>query len=859
MKTELILVERARADEAVQQSDERYRDLLAAVTDYVYSVTVEDGRAVSTLHGPGCEAVTGYTPAEFSNNPVLWFQMVCPEDRPRVLEQAKLILQGTVPPGLEHRIRHKNGSIRWVRNTAVPHRRRDGRLMGYDGVVSDITERKRAEQLLSLQYAVMRDLSQASTLHEAMTRILQTLCQTFGCFPWNLAVFWGVDPQGNALTCHETWSSRSHGWEKFETAIGNSSIKLGQGLPGRVWAGGESVWIADLAREPDPAVLPGGTANGVRGALAFPIRWDEQFLGVIGLFGGDSNEPDAQVMEALAGVGTQIGQFMERRKIQEQQRLSEARLQAILDHSPAIIHMKDLQGRYLLVNRRYEELFCVKRTEVLGKTAFDVFGQDTAHMLRSHDQQVIAAHTPIEFEETIPQEDGLHTYIAVKFPLLDANGSPYATCGVSTDITERKRAEHALEESQVRLALVIRGSNDGIWDWNLLTNEVYFSPRWKSMLGYEEKDLGDTFEVWVELLHPEDREHAMKVVQAYLSGQATTYELEHRLRHKDGSYRWILARGVALRDANGKPIRMAGSHVDLTDRRQAEEQLKRAYAELTQNEEELKRTVQALQKSHQELQATQLQLIQAAKMESVGTLAAGVAHEVKNPLQTIIMGLDYLRRNLPDGNPNLDFVFNDMRDAVGRANAIIRELLQFSAASDFSFRPEDLNEVVSRSLWLVQAEAVASRITVRRELAESLPMVEIDRGKMEQVLINLFLNAMQAMSQGGILTVSTRLGHLPEAPSSGDPGAPRVMSGEPAIIVEVKDTGGGIPKADLPKVFDPFFTTKAVGVGTGLGLSIVKKIIDLHRGTISIENAPGEGVRVTLALRAKPEHSNERS
>jgi signal transduction histidine kinase len=298
---------------------------------------------------------------------------------------------------------------------------------------------------------------------------------------------------------------------------------------------------------------------------------------------------------------------------------------------------------------------------------------------------------------------------------------------------------------------------------------------------------------------------------------------------------------------------MAGSHVDLSERKQAEEQLQGAYAELSRNEAALKAALQKLKTANQELQTTQLELIQAAKLESIGTLAAGVAHEVKNPLQTILMGLDYLANNLPSDSDNTTLVLSDMRDAVTRANLIVRELLRLSAATDFEPREEDLNNLVERSLRLINNEIIALPVTVERKLAADLPPVPLDRSKMEQVFINLFINALQAMSQGGVLTVTTRHRRFGEDLRMSGSTFPQFKPGELVVIAEVQDTGKGISEANLPKIFDPFFTTKPVGIGTGLGLSVVKKIIDLHGAAIDIRNNPLGGVLATLMLRAAPD------
>jgi PAS domain S-box-containing protein len=418
----------------------------------------------------------------------------------------------------------------------------------------------------------------------------------------------------------------------------------------------------------------------------------------------------------LVGVTRNVTQL---KRAEEQRRLSEARLQAILDNSRAVIYLKDSLGHYILINHRFEQLFHVTRDEVVGKTDLDLFPEAMAQAFRANDLKVLADLAPHEFEEVAPHNGECRIYLSGKFPLLESPGVASAVCGISTDITERK---------------------------------------------------------------------------------------------------------------------------------QAEEQLRHAYAELAKSDVKLKQALHELEATHEQLKATQLQLIQAAKLECIGTLAAGVAHEVKNPLQTMLMGLHYLAMNLPDAREAIVQAMNDMRDAVVRANAIVGELLQLSATQGFELKPGDVNGLIDHSLRLINTNLLASRITVERTLAADLPAVPMDRGKLEQVFVNLFINAIHAMPQGGRLSVETRVVPLGPDPAGHDPIFRPFESGTTVVVALVRDTGTGIAEECLPKVFDPFFTTKPVGAGTGLGLAVVKNIVDLHGGAIAIQNGPGGGAVVTLVL-----------
>ena len=197
-------------------------------------------------------------------------------------------------------------------------------------------------------------------------------------------------------------------------------------------------------------------------------------------------------------------------------------------------------------------------------------------------------------------------------------------------------------------------------------------------------------------------------------------------------------------------------------------------------------------------------------------------------------------------------VFSEMRDAIGRADKISRGLLDFSAAHQIDVRAEDLNRILEQTLLLLRHELNKQNIELVTNLEPNLPPVAIEKNQIQQVLVNVLVNAAQAMGSGGTLTVRTSRRRVQQSPhDEGSRTSNRLFPGETAVVTEIEDTGAGIPEGDLAKIFDPFFTTKPTGVGTGLGLPVSKKIIELHGGMIDISNRAEGGVRVTIMLRAE--------
>ncbi len=490
---------------------------------------------------------------------------------------------------------------------------------------------------------------------------------------------------------------------------------------------------------------------------------------------------------------------------------------------------------------------------------------------------------------------------------------------VADEITARKKAEE-------RFRMAMEASYDGIWDWDMITDHIYRSPGFYSMLGYEEDEFPPGFRGEERLMHPEDLEETSQALDDYLSGKSDAYCVEFRMSHKLGHMVSIQSRGkIAARDNMGNPARMVGTHTDISARKKAEQALKESEARyrqlasvtfegivfhdngvlLSANDQfyamtgyepcelvgaslnettiaaESLETVTAhvasgstepfeivglkkdgskfpmeVQIKLQEIGGKDIRaaafrdiserkemeryLIEAQKMEAVGTLAGGIAHDFNNLLQIISGHAELLESEFAARGEAYDEM-GAIRQAAQRGADLVKQILTYSRGIESDFELIDLNDDVKTAERLLY-RTIPKMIEIELQLEKNLKMVRVDSTQVEQLLINLAINAKDAMPDGGKLTITTENLTVKNQHCSG---CGDVFSGS-YVLLRVADTGHGMDKDVLQHIFEPFFTTKGLADGTGLGLATSFGIIKMHGGHIVCESEVGKGTTFSV-------------
>ena len=534
------------------------------------------------------------------------------------------------------------------------------------------------------------------------------------------------------------------------------------------------------------------------------------------------------------GISSDVTELMITRNTLERERNM---LRSLIDSFPDKIFVRDPGRHYLVVNKAMAEWVGAESPEeMLGKTPDDYYPETIARNGAREDLNLLASGKPVLNREwTIDRGKGdVRQMMTTKVPLVDTDGRCWGIVGMDRDVTEQRRARAKLQQVQKQLQELMDNSPAVIYLKDRGGRYRMVNRGFEELFGLERDDVlgrrDDEFIADKEAAS-EFREHDEQVLET-----GGPIQFDQRL-FVDGEPRWYVSVKFPLRDVDGHVHSVAGISTDITDRKEAED----AMHEL--NEE--------LQQANNDLQQAHEQLIQAEKMESIGRLASGVAHEVKNPLAMIGMGLELLARRIPDTDAQGREALERMKRGIERAKRIVKGLVDFSSARQLSLEAAEVNRVVTESLALVEYQLRKTGIELKEDLAEHLPVIDMDTTKIEQVLVNLMMNAAQAMGdEGGSLTVRTYRTELEEMKrDEGVRTAGHLREGDQVIRIEIDDTGPGIPPEVEGKIFDPFFTTKPTGKGTGLGLSVSSKIIGLHHGTLEISNREEGGARARITLK----------
>jgi PAS domain S-box-containing protein len=389
---------------------------------------------------------------------------------------------------------------------------------------------------------------------------------------------------------------------------------------------------------------------------------------------------------------------------------------------------------------------------------------------------------------------------------LQMDETAQANQSLSASLAESQRKDEEVRRSEERYRYVAKATNDVVYEWDIASNTFEWSEGMLDLFGYAAEDIESTPGWITGLVHPEDEPHITDTFAAALTNGAHRWQQAYRLRRKNGKYASVEGRAYIIRDVNGSPTKVIGAITDRSPQQSLEEQLR-----------------------------------QSQKMDAVGRLAGGIAHDFNNILTVIRMSSEFLLQDLPESNESRHEATEIMR-AADRAAALTRQLLAFSRHQVLNPRIIALNEVVEGIQGMIK-RVVPENIAVNTELQPHLDVIKADTGQIEQVLLNLVINAADAMPAGGRLDIRTSNVEVDDAFS-----ASHLVEPGSYVCLTVSDTGHGMDKATVERIFEPFFTTKPVGKGTGLGLATVHGIVTQTGGKIWVYSELGHGTTFKIFL-----------
>ncbi len=768
-------------------------------------------------------------------------ELTHPDDLAKDDEKAMLLVKGELQSfTMEKRYIRKDGQIVWANLAVSLSRSLNGEPQYFIGIIQDISDRKRSEQQLQseklrLQLAL-----------EAME--MGTWECNLDTWLWSAkteAIF-GYEP-GTFSGDYEAFLKLVHLEDRervFQSLNHSFTTQSPYNIEYRINRNdGEMRWIA------------------VNGKVV--KTHDENGLRMVGVARDITDRKQAEIV---------LRQY-----------------KRMVDIAPAGMALVDHNYIYRLVNQTYLEHNERQLEEIVRLSMQDIMGDDTfKNVVKPRFDRCLAGET-IDFGDWFYFKKAGNRFVSATYsPYFEVDGTITGVVISNRDVTARREAEISLQDSEERLRLALTAANQGLYDLNPQTGVTVVSPEYSTMLGYSPGELQETRSKWIERLHPDDLATVTKVYRDYVNGKLHHYKVEFRHRTKNGDWKWILSLGKIVEwDDNGQPLRMLGTHTDISDRKRAELELDRLLKELSQLNSKLEKANHQLEDYSQtleqrvkertnELKSAQERIIAQEKLASLGTLTAGIAHEMRNPLNFVknyAEGSIELSQELletlrpiflaqePQTASLIEALINDLQENAAtihrhslRAAEIIDSMMQHSRSEPAPMQPTILNTLLDEAVKLAchskRVQDINFNVSIHTNYDPELDLVDAISNTLMRAFINIIDNAYYAMRSKQIqlneddtlrpntykpsLTVSTQL------------------DGEKVAIC-IRDNGCGLAPQIRSKVLDPFFTTKPPGAGTGLGLSLTHDIIvKQHQGTLAINSELNEftEVLITIPLRS---------
>ncbi|MDO9391061.1 MAG: PAS domain S-box protein, partial [bacterium] len=891
------ITERKKGEQELRESEERFKSLHNASFG---GIAIHDKGLVLECN-QGLSDITGYSREELlGKDGLLLFHK---DSRDQVMNN---ILSGHEKPYEVTGLR-KNGETYPLRleGRGIPYKGKSVRAVEF----RDITESKRAENLQRALYQISDSAIGCRDLQQLYLQVHKTIAKLMPAENLYIALY------------DEKTEIISFPYYKDQKNDNTASRKFGKGLTEHIITSQKPLLVNkevhDRLQKEGRAEFMGQPSKQW---LGVPLQFDSKTFGTLVIQSYDEKaEYTQRDLELLSFVGGNVAVAIHSIKSEQELAESESRYKTFMDSATDISFLKDDQLRYLMVNKAQEEFFGKPAGLILGKTDYELMPPEAAQSCRLSDQMVLESkQTMLSHEQT-----GNRVYEARKFPV-ELQNSKTGVGAYIRDITEQQRADRAIRESQEKYRDLVENINDVVFAVDIHGKLMYISPSVEQVFGYRPDEIiGRNF---IDFVDEADRPLLAREMQSHSQGGVAPGE--YRITTKNGVTKWISSSSRLIME-DGKPVGLNGLMTDITERRQAGEQIRlaakkwettfdsigdgiclldrqwkilqcnqsfinmvgRPYAEvlgrschdlfygtdqtlekspLTRMEHSLHHETQELERAgrfllakadpiidHQKALAgavytvtditdrklLEQELLQAQKMEAVGFLAGGVAHDFNNMLAGIVGNAELLQLKIY-GQKELESYLDNIIKASGHAAGLTKQLLAFARKGQYQQVPVNVHKVIAETLGIL-GNTIDRRIKIEQHLRANPAVILGDHSQLENALMNLGINARDAMPQGGKLIFSTDLINLDKEYI-----LQRNYKVEPGhyIQISVDDTGSGMSEEVKRHLFEPFFTTKEKGRGTGLGLAGVYGCIKNHGGSVEVYSEPGRGTAIKLYL-----------